>query len=94
MKLFATVKELGMQDNKYNVDDNRLSESGLNLNCSVDLSHLFWNFDSTTSKSVSGSVASRVVGPLGVSRLDVILGRGQWRGRRSRLEIEAVPEPY
>ena len=55
MKLFATVKELGMQDNKYNVDDNQLSKSGLNLNRSVGLSHLFWNFDSTTSKSVSGS---------------------------------------
>ena len=69
-------------------------QSGISLSRSVDVSHLSWQFDADTTRQISGKVTSREIGPLRVSWIDLSLGAGEWHGRRTQLEVQAVPEPY
>ena len=69
-------------------------QSGISLSHSVNVSHLSWQFDTETTRQISGKVTSREIGPLRVSWIDLSLGAGEWHGRRSEAEVRAVPEPY
>lgn len=64
------------------------------LGHAVHSAHLAWQFDPLSTSDVSGQVATRTIGPVRVSWLDLMTGPSGWRGRRTFSDIRSVPEPY
>ena len=53
------------------------------LGHAVHSAHLAWQFDPLSTSDVSGQVATRTIGPVRVSWLDLMTGPSGWRGRRT-----------
>lgn len=67
---------------------------GDDLGQAVHASHLAWQFDSHSTRDVSGKVASRTIGPVRVSWINLTLGQSGWRGKRTPSDVRSIPEPY
>lgn len=67
---------------------------GGELSRAIGMSHLSWSFDPTSTRELTGNVASRGVGPLRISWIRLGLGLGEWRGQRTVADIRSNPEPY
>lgn len=67
---------------------------GDDLGQAVHASHLAWQFEARSTREISGKVASRTIGPVRVSWINLALGKSGWRGKRTAVDVRAAPEPY
>lgn len=67
---------------------------GARLGHAIGASHLSWELDAATTRSLEGVVTSRHIGPLRVSWIRLFIGEQGWSGRRTERNIADNPEPY